>query len=97
MLVDRSSARSCTTLRGSSLLRLVSHFSRPLHLEQNALLTIISLLVLQDELETAMRLCGVTDLAKVRGDMSFLNTSELEQLLPKPLTRSWFAGLRSRL
>ncbi|RYP91043.1 hypothetical protein DL770_002873 [Monosporascus sp. CRB-9-2] len=38
--------------------------------------------VLQDELETAMRLCGVTDVNEVRGDMSFLNTSELEMLLP---------------
>jgi len=53
--------------------------------------------VLQDELETAMRLCGVTDLEKVRGDLSYLNTTELEQLLPKPLVSSWFAGLRSRL
>lgn len=29
-----------------------------------------------------MRLCGVTDVNEVRGDMSFLNTSELEVLLP---------------
>lgn len=29
-----------------------------------------------------MRLCGVTDLNKVRGDMTFLNVSELEALLP---------------
>ncbi len=53
--------------------------------------------VLQDELETAMRLCGVTDLEAARGDMSYLNTSELEQYLPKPERRPWFAGLRARL
>ncbi|RMZ05095.1 hypothetical protein D0860_06103 [Hortaea werneckii] len=53
--------------------------------------------VLQDELEVSMRLCGVTDLDKVRGDLSYLNTSELEQLLPKPQARSWFSGLRARL
>ncbi|KAK5679400.1 hypothetical protein LTS10_008215 [Elasticomyces elasticus] len=53
--------------------------------------------IIQDELETAMRLCGVTDLEKVRGDMSYLNTSELEQYLPKPERKSWFAGLRARL
>lgn len=48
--------------------------------------------VLQDELETAMRLCGVTDLEKVRGDLSYLNTKELEQLLPpRPQVRSWFS------
>lgn len=51
--------------------------------------------VLQDELETAMRLCGVTDVNEVRGDMSFLNTSELEVLLPPkhdkypPLQSGW--------
>lgn len=44
-----------------------------------------------------MRLCGVTDLNKVRGDLSYLNTSELEQYLPKPQVWSLFAGLRSRL
>lgn len=60
------------------------------------MLTIL-VLVLQDELETAMRLCGVTDLEKARGDLSYLNTSELEHYLPKPLARSWFAGLRARL
>ncbi|KAK8017785.1 hypothetical protein PG993_014111 [Apiospora rasikravindrae] len=38
--------------------------------------------ILKDELETAMRLCGITDLAQVRGDMSWLNTSELDALLP---------------
>jgi L-lactate dehydrogenase (cytochrome) len=38
--------------------------------------------VLRDELETAMRLCGITDLNQVRGDMSWLNTAELEQYLP---------------
>ncbi|KAK3707224.1 hypothetical protein LTR37_012224 [Vermiconidia calcicola] len=55
--------------------------------------------ILQDELETAMRLCGVTDLDKARGDLSYLNTSELEQLLPrKASTGSWFFGaLRARL
>ncbi|TKA66530.1 hypothetical protein B0A55_10255 [Friedmanniomyces simplex] len=53
--------------------------------------------ILQDELETAMRLCGVTNLEQARGDMSFLNTSELEQYLPKPEGSSWFAGLRARL
>ncbi|KAK0916514.1 hypothetical protein LTR02_000645 [Friedmanniomyces endolithicus] len=53
--------------------------------------------ILQDELETAMRLCGVTDLEAARGDMSYLNTSELEQYLPKPERRPWFAGLRARL
>jgi len=35
-----------------------------------------------------MRLCGITDLDSVRGDMSYLNTSELEQYLPKP-TSVW--------
>lgn len=55
-------------------------------------------LVLQDELKTAMRLCGVTDLDKVRGDMQYLNTRELEPLLPrKPVTGSlWFGALRPR-
>ena len=38
--------------------------------------------ILQDELQTAMRLCGAPDVDRVRGDMSFLNTSELEPLLP---------------
>ncbi|KAK4543406.1 hypothetical protein LTR36_005549 [Oleoguttula mirabilis] len=53
--------------------------------------------ILQDELETAMRLCGVTNLDQARGDLSYLNTSELEQYLPKPPARSLFAALRSRL
>lgn len=55
-------------------------------------------LVLQDELETAMRLCGVTDLEQVRGDMQYLNTRELEPLLPpKPYTGSLlFGALRAR-
>ncbi|KAK0978202.1 hypothetical protein LTR54_016015 [Friedmanniomyces endolithicus] len=53
--------------------------------------------ILQDELETAMRLCGVTNLEAARGDMSYLNTSELEQYLPKPERQPWFAGLRARL
>ncbi|KAK3670692.1 hypothetical protein LTR78_009384 [Recurvomyces mirabilis] len=54
--------------------------------------------ILQDELETAMRLCGVTNLEKARGDMSYLNTSEIEQYLPKPQVRSLFSGwFRSRL
>jgi len=39
-------------------------------------------LVLKDELETAMRLCGITDLNQVRGDVSWLNTTELEKYLP---------------
>lgn len=48
--------------------------------------------VLQDEIETAMRLCGITDLNEVRGDLSYLNTRELEQLLPpQPHTGSWFS------
>ena len=57
------------------------------------------LLVIQDELETAMRLCGVTDLDKARGDLSYLNTQELEHLLPpKAKPGSWlFSGLRSKL
>ncbi|KAM0718145.1 hypothetical protein Q7P37_006477 [Cladosporium fusiforme] len=38
--------------------------------------------ILRDELETAMRLCGITDLNSVRGDMSWLNTAELERYLP---------------
>jgi len=38
--------------------------------------------ILKDELETAMRLCGITDLNQVRGDMSWLNTAELEKYLP---------------
>jgi len=58
-------------------------------------LTLTFYVVLQDELETAMRLCGVTDLDKARGDLSYLNTSELEQYLPKQ--QGLFAGLRSRL
>ncbi|KAK7954151.1 Alpha-hydroxy acid dehydrogenase- FMN-dependent [Apiospora saccharicola] len=51
--------------------------------------------ILKDELETAMRLCGVTDLAQVRGDMSWLNTSELDRMLPPkediypPLRPAW--------
>ncbi|KAK3115213.1 hypothetical protein LTR53_005670 [Teratosphaeriaceae sp. CCFEE 6253] len=53
--------------------------------------------ILQDELETAMRLCGVTNLEQARGDLSYLNTSEIEQFLPRAQTNSWFAGIRSRL
>ncbi|KAI9689641.1 MAG: hypothetical protein M1820_010139 [Bogoriella megaspora] len=55
--------------------------------------------ILQDEVETAMRLCGITDLNSVRGDTSWLNTSELELLLPRKLTTaSWLFGkIRSRL
>ncbi|KAK8112058.1 L-lactate dehydrogenase (cytochrome) [Apiospora kogelbergensis] len=51
--------------------------------------------IVKDELETAMRLCGITDLAQVRGDMSWLNTSELDRLLPPteerypPLRSAW--------
>lgn len=49
-------------------------------------------IVLQDEIETAMRLCGITDLNAVRGDLSYLNTRELEQLLPpRPRSKSWFS------
>ena len=56
--------------------------------------------VLRDELETAMRLCGITDLNQVRGDMSWLNTAELEQYLPpiSAVKGSWFSSLfRSKL
>lgn len=54
--------------------------------------------VLQDELETAMRLCGITNLEAVRGDLSYLNTSELEKLLPpKPRLGGWLFGKRARL
>jgi L-lactate dehydrogenase (cytochrome) len=56
--------------------------------------------VLKDELETAMRLCGITDLNQVRGDMSWLNTVELEQYLPRTsgLQGSILGGLfKSRL
>lgn len=42
-----------------------------------------------------MRLCGVKDLNEVRGDMSYLNTSELEQLLPAKEER--YPPLRKRL
>ncbi|KAI9663229.1 MAG: hypothetical protein M1821_008277 [Bathelium mastoideum] len=46
--------------------------------------------ILYDEIETAMRLCGITSLDQVRGDMSWLNTSELEKLLPRNWSsRSW--------
>lgn len=52
--------------------------------------------VLQDEVETAMRLCGITDLNTVRGDLSYLNTSELQQLLPpRPRVGGWLFGKRS--
>ncbi|KAK4495314.1 hypothetical protein PRZ48_013645 [Zasmidium cellare] len=57
-------------------------------------------LLLQDELETAMRLCGVTDLEKVRGDMRYLNTVELERYLPpKPswTWAGWFGARQSKL
>jgi L-lactate dehydrogenase (cytochrome) len=45
-----------------------------------------------------MRLCGITDLNAVRGDLSYLNTRELELLLPprpppQQQTRSWFSRL----
>lgn len=55
--------------------------------------------ILQDELETAMRLCGVTNLDKARGDLSYLNCSEIEQFLPpKPATGSLlFGALKARL
>ena len=50
--------------------------------------------ILRDELETAMRLCGVADVNQVRGDMGFLNTSELEALLPPKHEK--YPPLRSR-
>jgi L-lactate dehydrogenase (cytochrome) len=50
---------------------------------------------LKDELETAMRLCGITDLNQVRGDMSWLNTAELEKYLPP--TSAVKSGLLSSL
>lgn len=55
--------------------------------------------ILQDELETAMRLCGVTNLEEVRGDLQYLNCSEIEQFLPpKPTTGSLlFGALKARL
>ncbi|KAF2482081.1 FMN-dependent dehydrogenase-domain-containing protein [Neohortaea acidophila] len=53
--------------------------------------------IFQDELETAMRLCGVTDLNKVRGDMQYLNTSELDQFLPPKPQTGLFGFLRSKL
>ena len=42
-----------------------------------------------------MRLCGITDLNQVRGDMSWLNTAELEQYLPptSAVKGSWFSSL----
>ncbi|SMR64521.1 unnamed protein product [Zymoseptoria tritici ST99CH_3D1] len=47
--------------------------------------------ILQDEIETAMRLCGITDLDAARGDLSYLNyTALLQDLPPKPATRGWF-------
>lgn len=55
--------------------------------------------ILQDELETAMRLCGVTDLEKARGDLQYLNCSEIERFLPpKPTAGSLLWGaLKARL
>jgi len=60
------------------------------------------LVVLQDELETAMRLAGITDLNAVRGDMSWLNTAELMQYLPPRAvtkgTGTWLSNMfRSKL
>jgi L-lactate dehydrogenase (cytochrome) len=51
--------------------------------------------VLRDELETAMRLCGITDLNQVRGDMSWLNTAELEKYLPPTsvVKSGWLSSL----
>ncbi|QIW98819.1 hypothetical protein AMS68_004337 [Peltaster fructicola] len=47
--------------------------------------------IVQDELETAMRLCGISDLNSVRGDTSYLNMVELERYLPaRPNAGSWF-------
>jgi len=37
--------------------------------------------VLKDELETAMRLCGISDLRDA--DPSFFNTAELDYLVPR--------------
>jgi len=51
--------------------------------------------ILKDELETAMRLCGITDLNQVRGDMSWLNTAEIEKYLPP--TSAVKGGLLSSL
>ncbi|KAK7920244.1 hypothetical protein PG985_008266 [Apiospora marii] len=51
--------------------------------------------ILREELETAMRLCGVTDLDSAWGDMSYLNTSELETLLPPK--QDMYPRLRPRL
>ncbi|KAF2861501.1 hypothetical protein K470DRAFT_256878 [Piedraia hortae CBS 480.64] len=41
--------------------------------------------ILQDELGTAMKLCGITNLDGVRGRTEWLNTVELEAKLPPPL------------
>ena len=53
--------------------------------------------VLEDELGTAMRLCGITDLNKVRGDMSYLNISEVKPLLPPKPKSGWLFGRWSKL
>ena len=55
-------------------------------------------IVLQDELDTSMRLCGITNLEEARGHMEYLNTSELEQILPpNPIPGSLlFGALRTR-
>lgn len=46
-----------------------------------------------------MRLCGVTDLEQARGDLSWLNTAELEQYLPPKPNTGLFGtlGLRAKL
>ena len=75
--------------------------SKSHHQSSFSMLTRSFEIVLKDEIETAMRLCGVTNLDQVRGDTSWLNTSELDVLLPKTSnvsSRSWLFGkLRSRL
>lgn len=71
------------------------HSSHDKILEKTESLITRFCVVLKDELETAMRLCGVTDIDAVRGDMSFLNTAELDVLLPPrgtvypPLRTGW--------
>ncbi|KAK8116739.1 uncharacterized protein PG998_005020 [Apiospora kogelbergensis] len=50
--------------------------------------------ILREELETAMRLCGVTDINSVWGNMAYLNTSELDTLLPAK--QDSYPRLRSR-
>lgn len=75
--VGPSSAPSCTTQKVSNIVLIVSGLLwEPLNVVAD------DRVVLRDELETAMRLCGITDLNQVRGDISWLNTAELQQYLP---------------